>query len=108
MVLTGPCCSIKASSTTPPVIAWRLLTLRARATSFTGPFIFGLLQGWAWEKNLDFCNAFAALNCTAIGARGSIRTQVEAEVLMERGSRNVNEEYGAPASVPESSGPPTQ
>ena len=75
---------------------------------FHGAFIYGLLQGWAWEKNLDFCNAFAALNCTAIGARGSIRTQVEAEVLMERGSRNVNEEYGAPASVPESSGAPTQ
>ncbi|MEE8256305.1 MAG: PfkB family carbohydrate kinase [Acidobacteriota bacterium] len=75
---------------------------------FHGAFIYGLLQGWAWEKTLDFCNAFAALNCTALGARGSIRTQIQAEVLMERGARNVNEEYGAPARVPESSSAPTQ
>ena len=75
---------------------------------FHGAFIYGLLQQWAWEKILDFSNAFAALNCTTLGARGSIRTQVDAKILMDRASRNVNEEYGAPASVPESSGAQTQ
>jgi sulfofructose kinase len=42
---------------------------------------------------LDFSNALAALNCTAIGARGGISGADAARDLMERGQRHVNAEY---------------
>ncbi len=40
---------------------------------FHAGFIYGLLQGWELEQQLDFACAAAALNCTASGARGGIR-----------------------------------
>jgi len=39
---------------------------------FHAGFIYGLLQGWPLERQLDFACAAAALNCTASGARGGI------------------------------------
>jgi len=36
----------------------------------------------------------AALNCTALGARGGIKSQAEAEQLMATGKRHVNASYG--------------
>jgi len=60
---------------------------------FHGAFIYGLLAGWEMARILDFSNAMAALNCTALGARGGIRTQAEAERLMAAGSRHVNRAY---------------
>ena len=60
---------------------------------FHGAFIYGLLAGWDMRRILDFANAMAALNCTALGARGGIRTQAEAENLMARGARHVNRAY---------------
>ncbi len=39
---------------------------------FHAGFIYGLLQGWPLEHQLDFACAAAALNCTATGARGGI------------------------------------
>src|SRR5579859_1888608 len=44
---------------------------------FHAGFIYGLLQGWTLERQLDFACAAAALNCTASGARGGIRTRSE-------------------------------
>ena len=38
---------------------------------FHAGFIYGLLQGWPLERQLDFACAAAALNCTAAGARGA-------------------------------------
>ncbi|MBI2957036.1 MAG: ribokinase [Acidobacteria bacterium] len=54
---------------------------------FHGAFIYALLEGWAMERALDFSNAMAGLNCTAIGARGGIATRAEAERLMASGRR---------------------
>src|SRR6266567_7578465 len=49
---------------------------------FHAGFIYGLLQGWALQRQLDFACAAAALNCTAVGARGGIRTVGDVEHLM--------------------------
>jgi sulfofructose kinase len=54
---------------------------------FHAGFIYGLLQGWALERQLDFACAAAALNCTAVGARGGIETIEAIEKLMATGSR---------------------
>src|ERR1700678_1627403 len=39
---------------------------------FHAGFIYGLLQSWPLERQLDFGCAAAALNCAAVGARGGI------------------------------------
>jgi len=57
---------------------------------FHAGFIYGLLQGWPLERQLDFACAAAALNCMAVGARGGIQTVEAIEELMATGSR-----YGA-------------
>jgi sulfofructose kinase len=54
---------------------------------FHAGFIYGLLQGWPLERQLDFACAAAALNCTAVGARGGIETTEAIEKLMATGSR---------------------
>jgi sulfofructose kinase len=77
------------------VIAWdgdRLLhraAYRVHVVDTTGAgdifhagFIYGLLQGWNLERQLDFACAAAALNCTCSGARGGIRTVEDVERLM--------------------------
>ena len=60
---------------------------------FHGAFIFGLLSAWDIGRTLDFSNALAGLNCTALGARGGIRSQGEAEQLIATGARHVNPAY---------------
>jgi sulfofructose kinase len=54
---------------------------------FHAGFIFGLLQGWPLDQQLDFACAAAALNCTAIGARGAIQSLEAIESLMATGTR---------------------
>jgi sugar/nucleoside kinase (ribokinase family) len=54
---------------------------------FHGAFIYGLVKGWDIEKTLEFSNAAAALNCTAIGARGGIAALERIFDLMNTGSR---------------------
>lgn len=66
---------------------------------FHGGFIYGLLAGWETDRILDFANAMAALNCTALGARGGIKTRAEAEDIMARGRRHVNESYRREADL---------
>jgi sulfofructose kinase len=60
---------------------------------FHGAFAYALLAGWDMARILDFSNAMAALNCTALGARGGIKSQAEAERLMATGARHVNAAY---------------
>ena len=60
---------------------------------FHGAFAYALLAGWDIARALDFSNAMAALNCTALGARGGIKSQAEAEHLMASGARHVNAAY---------------
>jgi sulfofructose kinase len=54
---------------------------------FHAGFIFGLLQGWPLERQLDFAGAAAALNCMRMGARGWIQSMEMIEELMASGER---------------------
>ena len=49
---------------------------------FHAGFIYGLLQDWPLDRQLDFACAAAALNCTCSGARGGISTVAAVEELM--------------------------
>ena len=49
---------------------------------FHAAYIYGLLQDWQLERQLQFACAAAALNCTAPGARGSIGSMHEIQALM--------------------------
>jgi len=55
---------------------------------FHAGFIYGLLQGWPLQRQLDFACAAAALNCTAIGARGGIQSIDSIERLIATGARH--------------------
>jgi sugar/nucleoside kinase (ribokinase family) len=55
---------------------------------FHAGFIFGLLQGWPLARQLDFACAAAALNCTAVGARGGIQSLDAIEHLMATGEKH--------------------
>jgi len=59
---------------------------------FHGAFCYAVLQGMAMAEALDFSNAMAALNCTAIGARGGIRGVEEVRALMAHGQRRPMDE----------------
>jgi sugar/nucleoside kinase (ribokinase family) len=62
---------------------------------FHAGFIYGLLQGWPLERQLDFACAAAALNCMASGARGGIETVAAIEETMATVSR-----YDVEVSLP--------
>ena len=55
---------------------------------FHAGFIFGLLQGWPLQRQLDFACAAAALNCTALGARAGIQSVDSIEHLIATGPRH--------------------
>jgi len=55
---------------------------------FHGAFLYTLFQKWPLARQLDFCCAAAALNCTAAGARGKIGRVQEIEELMRTGRRS--------------------
>jgi sugar/nucleoside kinase (ribokinase family) len=54
---------------------------------FHAGFIYGLLQNWPIQQVLDFSCAAAALNCTAVGARGRIEKLENIQALMSNGQR---------------------
>ncbi len=54
---------------------------------FHAGFLYGLLQGWELERQLDFSCAAAAMNCMADGARGGIRPAAAIEALMASAER---------------------
>ena len=60
---------------------------------FHAGFIYALLQGWPLQRQLDFACAAAALNCTAVGARGGIQPLDTIENLMATGSRHLAPHY---------------
>lgn len=60
---------------------------------FHAGFIYGLLQNWSLDRQLDFACAAAALNCTAVGARGAISSLDTIESLMATGSRHPAADY---------------
>jgi sulfofructose kinase len=64
---------------------------------FHGAFCYSVLQGMSLPDALDFSNAMAALNCTALGARGGIRGLAEVRALVASGARRAHPELAARA-----------
>jgi sulfofructose kinase len=60
---------------------------------FHGAFCYAVLQRMPMREALDFSNAMAALNCTALGARGGIRSRDDAMALMARAERRSHSEF---------------
>ena len=60
---------------------------------FHGAFCYAVLQGMTMRDSLDFSNAMAALNCTALGARGGIRGIEDVRSLMERAERRSHPDF---------------
>jgi sulfofructose kinase len=52
---------------------------------YHGAFCYAILAGMPIEKALEFSNAAAAINCTAIGARGHIPELAEVQALIAKG-----------------------
>ena len=65
---------------------------------FHGAFCYAVLQGMTMPAALDFSNAMAALNCTALGARGGIRGVEEVYALMARAERRSHSDFAAHAA----------
>lgn len=59
---------------------------------FHAGFIYSLLRGWSLQQQLDFSCAAAAMNCTAEGARGGIKSVRQIEELMASESRYDNDD----------------
>lgn len=77
--------------------------------AFHGAYCYATLAGLPLQEALDFSNATAALNCTAIGARGHIPALTEVNHLMALGasgkvSRRIDQEIAERCA--QSSGPP--
>jgi sulfofructose kinase len=62
---------------------------------FHGAFCYAVLQGMAIREALEFSNAMAALNCTALGARGGIRGLEEIRALRARAERRRDSAFAA-------------
>jgi sulfofructose kinase len=60
---------------------------------FHGAFCYAVLQQMPMRETLEFSNAMAALNCTALGARGGISTIEQARALMQRGERRSHRDF---------------
>jgi len=68
--------------------------------AFHGGFCYAMIKGLPLQEALDFSNAAAALNCTAIGARGHIGTLQEVSGLIAlsdagKVERHINQEIAA-------------
>jgi len=67
---------------------------------FHGAFCYSVLNGYPLQDALDFSNALAALNCTALGARGGIRTEADARALMQRAERRAHPDFQERSRAP--------
>lgn len=66
---------------------------------FHGAMCYGILQGMSLTETMTLANAMAALNCTAIGARGGIAYEADAQALISRGERRINKDFAARAKA---------
>jgi len=55
---------------------------------FHAGFIYGFVQSWPLQRQLEFACAAAALNCAATGARGGIHSIQEIQRLMTTGKHH--------------------
>jgi sugar/nucleoside kinase (ribokinase family) len=94
-------CRLTAATLGPDgVLAWDgrvfhyCAAFRVRVVDTTGAgdifhagFVYGLLQGWELDRQLEFSCAAAAMNCMADGARGGIQTVAAIEALIASAER---------------------
>src|SRR5205085_12427967 len=66
---------------------------------FHGAFCYAVLQDMPMRDALEFSNAMAALNCTAIGARGGLRGLEEIRALISKGERRSHDEIARRAAL---------
>jgi sulfofructose kinase len=62
---------------------------------FHGAFCYSVVRGFTLPESLEFSNAMAALNCTAMGARGGIAGERQARALIARGERRVQSDFAS-------------
>jgi sulfofructose kinase len=55
---------------------------------FHAGFIYAFLQAWPLQRQLEFACAAAALNCTAVGARGGIQSVENIERFMTNAAKH--------------------
>jgi sulfofructose kinase len=60
---------------------------------FHGAFCYAVFESMPIGEALEFSNAMAALNCTALGARGCIGTVAEARAFARSAERRSNAEF---------------
>jgi sugar/nucleoside kinase (ribokinase family) len=65
---------------------------------FHGAFCYAILQSMPIGDALEFSNAMAAVNCTALGARGGIRGLDDVRAVMSRAERRSHPEFAARSS----------
>src|ERR1700722_7837859 len=62
---------------------------------FHAGFIYALLENWPLDRQLEFACAAAALNCTAVGARGGIRSLADIADLINTGAHYQTTAYAS-------------
>jgi len=82
-----------------PAFAVNCVDTTGAGDVFHGAFCYAVLEGMAMPEALDFSNAMAALNCTALGARGGIRGAGDVRELMGAGVRRWLPEMAARAAA---------
>ncbi len=82
-----------------PAFVVRCVDTTGAGDVFHGAFCYAVLQGMAMPEALEFSNAMAALNCTALGARGGIRGFAEIRELMASGTRRALPDMAARAAA---------
>ena len=60
---------------------------------FHGAFCYAVSESMPMREALEFSNAMAALNCTALGARGCIASVPEAQAFARSAARRSNAEF---------------
>lgn len=65
---------------------------------FHGAFCYAVLNNMPIREALEFSNAMAALNCTALGARGGVATVEQARALIRRAERRSHRDYQSAAT----------
>jgi sulfofructose kinase len=60
---------------------------------FHGAFCYAVLKAMPMPQALEFSNAMAALNCTALGARGGIGSLDDVAALMRRAERRSHPDF---------------
>ena len=71
-----------------PAFAVSVLDTTGAGDIFHAGFIYGLLQDWPLERQLDFGCAAAAMNCMHVGARGGIQSVATIEHFMATATRH--------------------